>query len=356
MFLTAQCHYELKNDVDLDNDYGSWSEVRPQLLYPTHVFQILNTIACTYYMRKELNELINQKLAYFSSPWNYTDMGYAAGSLIASAAFYCIELASNETVRKTLWDTFHIVGAAATFLCWCGMLCYVRYLSNLDHLVGMVLKAITDALAFIVVFSTVMFAFWCAFVILIYDEHCYYEDFDVNAEQWEEGCAEIRFLNPISMITVLLVSMGSPNLYQFNHPFAIILVFLCMVILTIVLLNLLIAIVSDTHDHVQLEAELTGLLEKTEIIYHIENYELSQEDRDNKEYFPQHLYVMKARERRKAEDLWKGKVAQIEKIVKSEMASIRNELKTNREMLNAAIGVLQKVADKEVAVAEEVEE
>ena len=50
-------------------------------------------------------------------------------------------------------------------------------------------------------------------------------------------------------------------------------------------------------------------------------------------------------------------MAQIEKIVKSEMADIRNEMKTNRERLDVAVRVLQKVADKEAAAGgEEVEE
>lgn len=262
--------------------------VKKQYLVSYVIFFILlfysfaYTTVMTYH---ELQQLCKDKWAYFASFWNLLDMT-AALATFASLVFTFANWITkeDEAVRLRSLDA---VQAHALLLGWIKVLYFLRGLDTTSFLVNMLKMIIVDMAPFLIVLAVVLVAFAISFHLML--RHDLEPPDRPNGEE-----EETMFDNTVtSVFGVLGMMFGAFELNDFREAMSdahigfgrhegggeysgpaswlsLIDLTFFLLIVPLVMLNALIAIMSDTYDRVKLDAHASKIHDRAELILEME--------------------------------------------------------------------------------------
>lgn len=219
----------------------------------------------------EIEQLLRSgKRDYFGDAWNYMDMlqvALSAGVVVGFVVGFADAL---------------LLVALLSFVKWFGLLFYMQPFRATGPLVRMVLQIIADMRTFMLVLGVAVMAVGSSFFFLLQDE---------------AAAADDGFHDPADALftmfrLLLLVDFDVGTLAVGDYRLAIIVMFtLAMVLVPIVLLNLLIALMSDSYERIQDRARIEFQLLRARILLEMELF-MSEEEKRREEWFPRFLQVL----------------------------------------------------------------
>jgi len=265
---------------------------------------ILWTLRDAYH---EVRQFQHAKMQYLKNIWNVLDVTQIA--LASSVAVtFCLGL---EEVQVLL--------ALATYLKWFGILYYLQAFSSTGALVRMIVQIFVDMRWFLVVLSISIGAVTNSFYLMLHHE-------PDSSGFADAGDALYTMFNML-----LLVDYDTDGFVV--GPYSILIQFIfvaSMVVVPIVLLNLLIALMSDSYERIQDRAEIELQLLRATIILEQENF-FSNSDFDNKKWFPPVLQVLVPRGQNKptsTSSQWQGVLNALKQKVDDKIDSLDSKVDT----------------------------
>ena len=167
---------------------------------------------------------------YFTSFWNFLDI-VMIGSIYISSIYHLYSLQENNKARCFL--------AIANILVWCKFMYFARSNAKLGPLIAMIVQICSDIGPFLTVLTTILFGYALSFWILTY------------------GNFEGQTFDTIggTLLNSYVFMLGGFDPTQFAgspvEGFAVFLSVIFMLIVSIILLNLLIAIMGNSYGIVQ---------------------------------------------------------------------------------------------------------
>ncbi len=253
------------------------------------IFVILYIYSFTYNLVMtvhEIQQLIKDKLAYFKSVWNLLDL------TAALITFASIGLSFVNWARHTADDdslrTLDVIQAHALLFGWIKVLYYLRGLDTTSFLVNMLKMIIVDMAPFLIVLVVVLLAFGFSFHLML--RH------DLEPPEKPNGEVEDTMFDSFftSIFAVLGMMFGAFELAEFREAlsdshigfgrdednsnamhgpvswFSLIDLTFFLLIVPLVMLNALIAIMSDTYQRVQADAFASKIYDRCELILEME--------------------------------------------------------------------------------------
>ena len=197
--------------------------------------------------------------SYLSDFFNVIDI---AGALLSAVSLLMMTyLGGAETDPNQLM--LDVIQALAMLFCWFKVLYFLRGLDQTAFLVKCLVQIGIDIRYFLVVLAVILTAFCIAFFLLL--------RLGIDGEGHSESFKEL----PMSFVSVYDMMFGSFDPAWFsdapNMAFVSIIVFMVfMLIVPTVMLNALIAIMSDTYMVVQESSKETNVQQRAEIIRELE--------------------------------------------------------------------------------------
>ena len=202
--------------------------------------------------------------------WNWLDLLHVTLEL----TFVGLLLSGAEAARLVL--------AVTLYLRWFGTLYYMQPFVSTGPLVRMVLAILRDMRHFLLILAVAIVAAWSCFRLLLLET---------------EGSTAVDMLgdpaNGLFLIFNLMV-LNSFELDVFTGPYVVLvrLVFVVsMIVVPVVLLNLLIALMSDSYERIQDQSDLELQLLQAKTILKIEEF-LPLGEKTNEDNFPRWLHVL----------------------------------------------------------------
>jgi hypothetical protein len=226
--------------------------------------------------RHEYVQLKKEKWEYWHSIWNWVDMlaaTLAIITLVAMAVLYFVEegqatpppdeeveeVGGEQGMSVQDWrDLLDIFQAHAMLFCYIKLLYFLRGLDFSAFFVKMLLEIASDMFAFLIILLVVTVAFLCTFYLML--RH------DRSPPVYPE---ETMFGDPYNaFFGVWGMTFGEfpiAELSEAAHGVASVDFLLFLLAVPLVMLNALIAIMSNTYDRVKAEAEPTQLQDRAEV-------------------------------------------------------------------------------------------
>ena len=238
-----------------------------------------------------ISEIYLEKADYPKDPWNLVDI--CANSLTAMyLALYRTDSESED--RK-------VILAFANFACWLRVVGYFRIFEPTRYLIRMILEILKDMTAFVIILTTFIIQSALCLMALqpgesyyIYWQIAYrlaYGDF-IDAEENDTHGQRIFFI-------------------------------VASVIMTLVLLNLLIAIMGDTFDNVQSSQKKENVRERLSLILEVSKF-LNRWNRNNKEKKYIHVCTNERLRQEEEDKTWEGKVKVLQNTIEKFGTEIKN--------------------------------
>jgi hypothetical protein len=220
-------------------------------------------------------------ISYFKSSWNYLDL-LASLATIASIVQFCVLLTCNSepevayavhyecTTQRRIFAS--VLAVTAMFL-WANFLFFLRGLKETGYLMRAVMNIGNDIVPFGSVLIVVLLCFSVTFQLLfnLVDVDAYYAD---TGEEFPFRDFFHTFIN------VFCVMLGDFDLhiisfYSANSDLALLVFTTYALCVSVVLLNMLIALISDSYARVQRNAAANGQRERA--IVNLEMFDLLNE-------------------------------------------------------------------------------
>ena len=247
-------------------------------------------------------EIILEKLDYIKDGWNLADI---SANALATAYLLMYRYNFDPEDRQTIL-------AFANFVCWVRVIGYFRIFEPTRYLIRMIQEIIYSMAAFLLILFSFIIQTALSFMAFNPGEHYYtywqhayrlaYGDFIVLDEIETHGM-RIFFL----LITILL---------------------------PLVLLNLLIALMSDVYDNVQSSREKEDVSERLRLILEISKFLRWRRKNKEKNYI--HLCTNERIQQQEQDQTWEGKVKVLQKNIEKlgqEQSENVKELETTIEKL-----------------------
>ena len=187
----------------------------------------LMIIDSIYFLITEIKQLLSSGLEYFTSIWNYFD-------LLPPIIIPVIVFSDFFGLR---YDFIHSLHALASLFMWFKFLYFLRIFKETGYLIRMIVEVIKDMKIFFIVLIIVLSAFADAFLSLS------------NANP-EDGARFVGSNFFSSLLYTYRTSLGDFQVDDFNNSAEYmtvwILFLLSSILVLIVMLNLLIAIISES--------------------------------------------------------------------------------------------------------------
>jgi len=238
------------------------------------VLEAVFLAACAYYLQKEAWQMWREKLStYLSSAWNVLDIcGYSlalAGSVMRITHSDSLTTASRE------------VDSVTAILLWSKTLSFAIGFRSTGPFVGTLLQTL----------KPIGFFLLCLIVVILGFSHALHL---LTAPLFEDSPTDIIYSGWNSIYRVYFSMLGdfdiSELLRSLNPGLAVSLMALFSLLATIVMLNVLIALLNDIYQRVSLSAENEWYLERCRIMMDIES-SLSVY-KNSSEWFPKWLQVL----------------------------------------------------------------
>ena len=202
-------------------------------------------LSAAFFLVVEFYQASQDFSRYIKSFWNYVDilpLAFAAFGPLLTLIGYDIKpqsllIEGEEDEHPLLRRARSIAQVGASMILWMKFLYYLRTQKQFGYLIRMITQVIKDMIPFLVVMLVLIIAF---------SESIYSLD---NNKFLDRELTFGTFFD--AQIFVFFNAMGELDMEGFEHDsIAWTLFFLCAMINLIVMLNLLIAIISETYDKV----------------------------------------------------------------------------------------------------------
>jgi len=260
------------------------------------------------------------------------------------------------------------VSAVAVLFVWLKLIYYTRGHPATGPFFKMIMKILKDIRFFVVIMTIIVVAFSSAFVVL----------FEVNETEVSEETKSSFSDFGTAVLTMFRMMLGDFDVSIFqdstNPVMLQVLFYVYILVVTIVLLNLLIALMSDTYDKVSENLQSLYFMEQANVVFETESSmniptapssEISiQEsttarkllasifDKKNSQRFPKWLHVLQPRSRLHGEDndddTWHGKVNAIRQAVDIQSRDLRGTI----SKLEMATTILQQTTTRRLHAME----
>jgi hypothetical protein len=202
-------------------------------------------------MKHELHEFMMHDLVrYLQNPYNWVDISRCV-LMLGSLLMMGTESAEN----------IHALQAGAGLASGAKVLFFLRGLDAFAFLIGMLEQVMRDMSNFMVVLFIILATFSYTFFMLLHDSKLGQQD-------------DYKFSGIMSFVASFDMMFGSFSIIDFQQaPFAVLAVVLFivfMMVVSIVMLNALIAIMSDTFERVQQHKTAAAVLERAKVIIELE--------------------------------------------------------------------------------------
>ncbi|CDW78608.1 wd-40 repeat protein [Stylonychia lemnae] len=267
------------------------------------IFFLLNT-------KKQFNNL--EQNIYTCKMWNYFDI-FPKFLVIISIILKFFDDVGALTVQSEI----NVLNSFASFSLWINLLYFCRIFRRTGHLIQMIIEVVKDMKYFLgIVFLTLM-SFSGAFFIL-----------SKNNDDTKEFITSFFESNAF----VYRLILGDFDTTNFGEKYVVIVwmfFMLATLFLIIIMLNLLIAIISDTFERVQGQAKQRMYKEFAQLI--IENIHLlSEEEKTAYDQKGQYLYIASLEiDENSSSDIWEGKISEIKKLILKKTDQMTETLECN---------------------------
>jgi Ion transport protein len=229
-----------------------------------------------------VNEVVQLSRAgfkdYYSSVWNFLDVILPV-LIVVVISYHLAELRDAEYMRPAFIETVHSV---SSLLSWIKFLYFLRIFKHTAYLINMINTVIYDMRIFLLILTIIYLGFGEAFLRL--------------SERSSEESAWLADYGH-ALIYSFRLSIGDTDTETYDDSVqkgtVWVLFVLCILYTNVVMLNLLIAIISESFGKINSNASFANYQERARLIaensYLIPNYV-------KKEYSPVGLYLIKAQE------------------------------------------------------------
>ncbi|CEL92871.1 unnamed protein product [Vitrella brassicaformis CCMP3155] len=258
----------------------------------------------------------------FFSVWTWLDI---SACVFVMAFIICEYLDCDRSVEAML-------SSITAVLLWSKMIYFCRGFEGTGHQIRMIQEVVYDMRHFIAVMLIMIVGFGHAFHVL------YLHPGYSRPSQWVEATAVSSTLIFLTSIGEFYEDVVSPEIQDpsphFLRGFLICVLFvLATFFVTIVMFNLLISIMGDTHDRVKLQEIVAQNRERAELLLEYEQ----QVPRGASSLFPRYLFVGLVGSRGLHEldeqDEWEGRLSQMKKAVRAELAEHQQNVDKRLEVL-----------------------
>ena len=238
-----------------------------------------SAIYTCFMFKHECHQLRIDGRAYFGDVWNLLDITSAVFTLI-SLAFTLVSWASKEQHAKT-HRALDIIQAHALLLGWWKALYFLRGIDLTSFLVNMLLQIARDMAPFLIILAVVLLGFATAFHLML--RH------DLVTPDRPNGDEEETMFDQTltSVFGVVGMMFGAFEVTEFRQGLSdgeffggsqgpgeawisLLDLTVFLLIVPLVMLNALIAIMSDTFDRVKSDAQASKIHDRAELILEME--------------------------------------------------------------------------------------
>ena len=218
--------------------------------------RFLTTLFALWFLALEVKQLIYLGLrSYWKDFWNKVAVFTYLGTCCATALSEPMLPLGGDL--RALGKTIRSYAACAA---WMQLLAYLRGFASCAPYVRMLLEIISDLRVFFMIYVLITFAF--AHAILVYDDEALR-----NKSVAEIGAELVRRV----FATYRIGTLGDFDADEFVEQWQLHGLFnLCTFIVTVVLLNVLIAVISDTFDRLLERSESSSVKSRAQLIAEIE--------------------------------------------------------------------------------------
>ena len=218
--------------------------------------RFLTTLFALWFLALEVKQLIHLRFrSYWKDFWNKVAVFTYLGTCGATALSEPMLPLGGDL--RALGKTIRSYSACAA---WMQLLAYLRGFVSCAPYVRMLLEIISDLRVFFMIYVLITFAF--AHAILVYDDEALR-----NKSVAEIGAELVRRV----FATYRIGTLGDFDADEFVEQWQLHGLFnLCTLIVTVVLLNVLIAVISDTFDRLLERSESSSVKSRAQLIAEIE--------------------------------------------------------------------------------------
>ena len=233
-----------------------WAQTKRVAIWSGYVYVTIYNMAL---IKHELHQLVEEGLAYFGDPYNVID---SAG---AGLSMYCLVAMVTGTGDQHSHEQLmlDVCQAQMMIFTWFKVLYFLRGLDQTAFLVKCLVQICSDIKYFILVLVVILMAFGASFFLLL--------------RFGSDGDGDENFASvPMSFVSVYDMTFGAFNISWFrNAPnlafIAIVDFMLFMLVVPTIMLNALIAIMSDTYTKTKNSSLQTNRKERADIILELES-------------------------------------------------------------------------------------
>ena len=289
----------------------------------------------------EAREAMALQWRYWIDLWSWLDLLHIALTISFALLFF----AGLSDARPVL--------AVALYLRWFGTLYYMQPFASTGPLVRMILVILVDMRYFLLILAVAIAAAWSSFRLLL-------------LEVSEEAEIDVLGDSANGLFTMFnLLVLGDFGVEVFTGPYVVLvrlLFVISMMVVPVVLLNLLIALMSDSYERIQDKADVEFQMLQAGIILNIEEF-LSEKEKNDPKKFPKWLHVLvpvgKGNGKGESGMAWQGVLNDIKdridaqekqmqdeiEIVKTDVNVVKTEVSAIGNQLNELHSMLTKLVE-----------
>lgn len=219
--------------------------------------KILLVILAFYFLGNEYVQLRNETswVKYFASFWNYIDL---SPNILVITAITMSLFTDYDKGMVTQWERY--LNAIASFFIWFKFLYFFRIFRSFGHLISAIIGVLIDLKVFMVILTLSILAFSGTFFILAQNN----KTENMKLDTFPKAV--------IQMYELMLGSFDTKEYGNSGYALTYFMFALASMFLIVIMLNLLIAIISDTFANVQGQAKRKMYQEFAQLIcesYHL---------------------------------------------------------------------------------------
>ena len=249
-----------------------------------------------------------------------------------------------------------MLNAIAILLAWVSLLGHIRGFKPMGSLLKKLLRIFYDMRMYVLVQVVVLIGFSLSFKVLLPGKteflnwYAFMTTFNMlvgmgEMEAFAADNQDVKIVkdNPLQSATTSLA-----------HGLYIIYTVGC----AIVMINMLIAQMSDSFDHVQEHEEVEALKERGHVLGQMLRYQLRWKRNDPK-IFPDWLHVLTVREgvsmKRMGEEKWEGRLKKLQTKLRQSTNILNNKIDDNGKKMDQQVSILDEKVDKIAALDDKVD-
>lgn len=213
----------------------------------------------------EVTSMIEDGWGYFEDPWNWVDFT----SLCLNTLF--LGLSSFDYIFESEFFEVELIRSIAAFACffmWVKVFYWMRLFSSLAYYVKLILQTITDSMPFMLMVGIIILSFSNYFYVIDRNLTSYWDE-ERDGMSYYKPYTNHKIIDVITSV-YMLGALGDfeSDVYRLGYDryAAMGMFIIATFVISVVFMNMLIAIMGETFGSVTEEAEISGLKEQVVMI------------------------------------------------------------------------------------------